>query len=310
MGRLKEELRFAIGPYFYLFGCHSSKAETNLAFLDIFPLLQTIKAEHIETLPATESSPLPSESDTLGAKGAASVDESDDRAVSAMESGSTPDNNDIATSALDYGIDYSDFTEDNGLVRLPSDAVNADRTVPGVCAICLGPYVEEEQVSWSPEVSCQHAFHTECIIPWLAKKDEPKCPVCRQEFCAAAVVDEAAIGFDLQQREASFLESFSQALALSQMYRPYTSESGNTITLQLANLAIRDRTANAAIEAGLHMTPEPEPARNASPSEGGAEASSSFTTERSMRERPSSEIDQGTDDHANADTSGTSQTLR
>ena len=309
MGRLKEELRFAIGPYFYLFGCHSSKAETNLAFLDIFPLLQTIKAEHIETLPATESSPLPSESDTLGAKGAASVDESDDRAVSAMESGSTPDNNDIPTTALDHEINYADFTEDNGLVRLPPDAVNANRTVHGVCAICLGPYAEGEQVSWSPQVNCQHAFHTDCIIPWLAKKNDPKCPVCRQEFCSTAAVDEATRELNLQ-REASFLESFSQALALSQMYRPYTSESGNTITLQLANLAIRDRTANAAIEAGLHMTPEPEPARNASPSEGGAEASSSFTTERSMRERPSSEIDQGTDDHANADTSGTSQTLR
>lgn len=30
---------------------------------------------------------------------------------------------------------------------------------------------------------CPHAFHTECIIGWLSKKESPKCPVCRQSFC-------------------------------------------------------------------------------------------------------------------------------
>jgi len=62
--------------------------------------------------------------------------------------------------------------------------VNANRTVPGVCTICLCSYEPGEEVSWSPRADCQHAFHTDCIIPWLVKNAEPKCPICRQDFCA------------------------------------------------------------------------------------------------------------------------------
>jgi Ring finger domain len=130
----------------------------------------------------------------------------------------------IPPTVLDYGIDYtSDMDHDHGLlVRLPSGPVNANRTIPGVCAICLCPYTEGDKVSWSPERECQHAFHTDCITSWLCKKDEPKCPVCRQEFCAAAadtMPEEEVIEVDLE-REAAFLETFSQALALSQLYHP------------------------------------------------------------------------------------------
>ena len=72
---------------------------------------------------------------------------------------------------------------DNSLLELPSGAPNGSRSVPGGCAVCLCPYEDGDQVSWSKEEACQHAFHQECIIPWLAKKEEPKCPCCRQEFC-------------------------------------------------------------------------------------------------------------------------------
>ena len=60
---------------------------------------------------------------------------------------------------------------------------NANRTVPGGCAICLCAYEAGDSVSWSKEGGCLHAFHTDCIVPWLAKKTEPICPCCRRQFC-------------------------------------------------------------------------------------------------------------------------------
>jgi hypothetical protein len=72
---------------------------------------------------------------------------------------------------------------DHIALTLPSDAPNGSRTVPGGCAICLCSYEIGDQVAWSREEVCKHAFHGECIIPWLAKKNEPKCPCCRQDYC-------------------------------------------------------------------------------------------------------------------------------
>jgi hypothetical protein len=73
---------------------------------------------------------------------------------------------------------------DQTLLTLPSEKPNGGRTVPGSCAICLEMYESSNRVAWSKEKSCKHAFHSECIIPWLAKKEETKCPCCRQDFCS------------------------------------------------------------------------------------------------------------------------------
>lgn len=102
-------------------------------------------------------------------------------------------------------------TNSNVLLRLPSiveaihcdsndNSNNGDRTVPILCAICLSPYEIGDSVSWSPISSCQHAFHTDCIVEWLARKqygggnqttsmsydETSKCPLCRCEFCPSA----------------------------------------------------------------------------------------------------------------------------
>ena len=156
-----------------------------------------------------------------------------------------------AAAAVAVDLQNCDTMDDSGqMIQLPSIGINTDRTISGVCTICLCPYEDGDQISWSTEESCQHAFHTDCIIPWLAKKEEPKCPICRQEFCATPNVshmEDSAFDFDLE-RENSFLHSFSQALAMSQLYRPYPSESSNSyeqtrnaITLQLATLALENQ---------------------------------------------------------------------
>jgi hypothetical protein len=83
----------------------------------------------------------------------------------------------------------SSLVENALLLQLPHDTdqtqyVNANRTVPGVCAICLCEYEANDEVTWSKETGCQHAFHQDCIVPWLAKKNDaqPKCPCCRQVY--------------------------------------------------------------------------------------------------------------------------------
>jgi hypothetical protein len=85
----------------------------------------------------------------------------------------------------------SSLVESSSLLHLPQDTAesshpNANRAVPGVCAICLCGYEINEKVTWSRERCCQHAFHHDCIVPWLAKKNDahPKCPCCRQVFCS------------------------------------------------------------------------------------------------------------------------------
>ena len=68
--------------------------------------------------------------------------------------------------------------------------------VSNCCAICLESYKVGESVTWSTNHrKCQHAFHTDCIVRYLAEvmKNEQKknpndprwklpCPICRQRF--------------------------------------------------------------------------------------------------------------------------------
>jgi hypothetical protein len=93
---------------------------------------------------------------------------------------------------------------------LPANDGNDSRrkTVPAMCAICICPYEVGDRVTYnqgtastpllqqdlesgepSPTISlCPHAFHTDCILQWLAKKNDahPECPCCRRPFCSVA----------------------------------------------------------------------------------------------------------------------------
>ena len=66
----------------------------------------------------------------------------------------------------------------NGHLKLSTEAL-----VPNCCAICLSDYEVGDQVVWSSNQECPHAFHQECILDWLIKmQPATPCPCCRQEF--------------------------------------------------------------------------------------------------------------------------------
>lgn len=54
--------------------------------------------------------------------------------------------------------------------------------IPNCCAICLCSYDIGDTVIWSCNDDCNHAFHDECIIPWLVKNQNGECPCCRRQF--------------------------------------------------------------------------------------------------------------------------------
>ena len=48
----------------------------------------------------------------------------------------------------------------------------------GTCGICLEPMMKNQEIQWLPcQATVNHAFHIQCIEPWLQRKQS--CPTCR-----------------------------------------------------------------------------------------------------------------------------------
>jgi len=55
---------------------------------------------------------------------------------------------------------------------------------PSSCDICLMDYEVGDEICWSPNKECVHAFHKECILDWCMRNS--KCPECRREYLPEA----------------------------------------------------------------------------------------------------------------------------
>jgi hypothetical protein len=84
-------------------------------------------------------------------------------------------------------------------IRLPVNClkhIGDKRTVDAHCAICLGVYEAGEKIVWSSLPQCQHAFHDECILPWLSK-GKKRCPICRHWFVPGTKIDDQKAALEI-----------------------------------------------------------------------------------------------------------------
>lgn len=70
--------------------------------------------------------------------------------------------------------------KDNILTRSLSKLSSSLSDPYSSCDICLTDYEVSDQVCFSPNPKCHHAFHKDCLLDWLLRN--PNCPVCRREY--------------------------------------------------------------------------------------------------------------------------------
>ena len=51
---------------------------------------------------------------------------------------------------------------------------------PKSCPICMEPYKAGDEIAWSENEHCAHAFHLDCIVGWLMSNND--CPMCRHNY--------------------------------------------------------------------------------------------------------------------------------
>jgi hypothetical protein len=107
----------------------------------------------------------------------------------------------------DERVVLCDENDEHAHVYLKLPVLNAcngtQRAVDAHCAICVSGYEEGDTVVWSG-LECRHAFHDQCILPWLAK-GKKRCPICRHWFVPGAKIDDQkkALEERLEREESS-----------------------------------------------------------------------------------------------------------
>lgn len=55
------------------------------------------------------------------------------------------------------------------------------------CQICLSDFQVGDKICWSNNPQCVHAFHIDCLEPWLMKHNH--CPLCRNDYLVPPSLD-------------------------------------------------------------------------------------------------------------------------
>ena len=159
------------------------------------------EGDHEEELGASSSSDL-----EFGRKRSRKMTSDSERTTDTAESSDSTD--EYRVEELDKIIEMADDEEDlestkdandtqfyhddetHLYLKLPiKNKDGSPRCVDAHCAICIGEYEAGDRVVWSGIHECKHAFHDECILPWLSK-GKKRCPVCRHWFVPGTKIDD------------------------------------------------------------------------------------------------------------------------
>lgn len=69
------------------------------------------------------------------------------------------------------------------LMRIKSDRKQSSTSSlysPKSCPICMDDYEAGDEIVWSKNEHCYHAYHLDCIIGWLMERND--CPMCRRDY--------------------------------------------------------------------------------------------------------------------------------
>ena len=96
------------------------------------------------------------------------------------ESNSSSKNNSKNDTNVRNNFQKTDLVLQAGLSVMPSRDSTASLYSPRACPICLESYKEGDEIAWSHNEQCLHAFHLSCILDWLIKHDQ--CPMCQVNY--------------------------------------------------------------------------------------------------------------------------------
>lgn len=84
----------------------------------------------------------------------------------------------VARASTETAMEHRSFIDTESLVEQVDVTEEDDET----CAICLEPMCESSNsLSVVRPLKCpQHHFHKQCIVQWLARSEEPACPICKR----------------------------------------------------------------------------------------------------------------------------------
>ena len=85
--------------------------------------------------------------------------------------------------SFDFLFDFAFFKNDfTSFLKVSiSDDIEGDTLYnPRMCPICCEEYEKGDDIAWSKNEDCVHAYHTDCIVPWLLEHSD--CPMCRNDY--------------------------------------------------------------------------------------------------------------------------------